>query len=80
MSRPMVNEAQFSIRMPKDFVERADRLAEVLVAGGLGAVTVTRAMVFRLALARGLVALETESLGGRQRKVPPARKGRGRRS
>jgi len=61
VSRPKVHEAQFSIRMPADFVERADRLAEVIArAPESAAFGISRATVLRMALARGLDALERE--------------------
>lgn len=69
MSRPRTHEAQFSIRMPEDFVARADRLAEKIAASPMGdALLVTRAAVFRMALARGLESLEAEQNGSGTRR------------
>ena len=61
-AREMPNEVQVSLRLPSDLIERAEALVENLrkepdnVILGL-----TRADVLRLALARGIGALEEET-------------------
>lgn len=62
-------EAQTSLRLPQDLLDRADLLVgrlgdttEALAAGGRWG----RAAVLRLALARGLAELEADAAGGSQ--------------
>ena len=53
-----MNEEQVSIRLPKSVLKRAEKLAADPEHEALG---VTRAGVLRLALLRGIEALETEA-------------------
>ena len=54
---PSANDEQIAIRLPKEWIERADKLRDVIAAPGVG---VTRSDVLRAALARGLNVLEEE--------------------
>ena len=64
----MPNDVPTSLRLPAELLSRAEALvARVTAASGL---VVTRSQVVRLALERGLAALEAE--------YPPARPARGR--
>lgn len=64
-----MNEVSTSLRLPEDFVKRADALIKRLGAvpefAALG--DVSRSKVLRLAIAKGLAALEAEhpTKGGR---------------
>lgn len=61
-TREMPNEVQVSLRLPSDLVERAEVLVERLRKEPDNVILgVTRADVLRLALARGIVALEEET-------------------
>jgi predicted DNA-binding protein len=52
---------QLSIRLPPELLERFDKLTSRLAADALrGSFGVTRAAVLRLALTRGIEALEAE--------------------
>lgn len=69
--RMATNDAATQLRVPADVLDRADALIEPLArdpmlrAAGRG---VSRAMVLRLAVLRGLDALEAEHGGGRKGK------------
>jgi len=56
-------ETATSMRLPQEWIDRADEVAEKLENGGELAAfgTVTRATVLRLALARGLSGLENDA-------------------
>lgn len=57
---PSGNDEQIALRLPAEWIERADRLREssVLAKEGVG---VTRSDVLRAAIARGLASLEDEA-------------------
>lgn len=58
----MPNEVQVSLRLPSDLIERAEALVDRLRKEPDNVILgVTRADVLRLALARGIVALEEET-------------------
>ncbi len=58
----MANEIQTAIRLPKDTVVRAGRLAKILATKPkYAAFRMSRSAVLRLALLRGLAALEAEA-------------------
>lgn len=64
----MPNDVQVAIRLPREAVARAGRLSEVLAARpSYAALRVTPSAVMRMALLRGLDALEAEAgkKGGR---------------
>lgn len=62
------------IRLEDDLVERIDRVAEALKARASGA-PVPRAVAMRVAMERGLDALEVElGIGTRRSKPKPKRK------
>lgn len=66
----MSNEKQLSVRLPTETVDRCDALVPVLAElPALAGFRVERASVLRLAIARGLQALEQE-----HGVTPPARK------
>ncbi len=66
----MAHEKQLSIRLPAETVDRADALVPVIAdLPALAAFRVERASVLRLAIVRGLQALEQE-----HGVTPPARK------
>jgi predicted DNA-binding protein len=54
---PSGNDEQIAIRLPKEWLARADKLSDFIAKPGVG---VTRSDVLRAALARGLDALEDE--------------------
>lgn len=57
----MGNDSITTFRLPKELAERADRLVPALKETELGmAMRVTRSAVLRLAMAKGLAALEQE--------------------
>jgi hypothetical protein len=58
-----MNEEQVSIRLPKALLKRAEKLAADPEHAVLG---VTRAGVLRLALLRGIEALEAETRSGKR--------------
>lgn len=67
----MAHEKQLSIRLPAETVDRADALVPVIAdLPALAAFRVERASVLRLAIVRGLQALEQEH----GVTPPPARK------
>lgn len=57
MARPESESTQITLRVPDAWLERADALRGKLRAPGI---TVTRTDVLRIALARGLAAIENE--------------------
>lgn len=58
----MSNDVQVAIRLPKDTVARAGRLSKILaLKPEYAAFRMSRSAVLRLALLRGLAALETEA-------------------
>lgn len=64
-----MNEKLITLRLPEDLLDRADRLVPTVgAAGDLAAVRVSRSTVIRLALLRGLAALEQEFGGGAKKK------------
>lgn len=68
------NDAQIMLRIPTAAVERADRLVEQLRARAeYQAFNLTRSAVLRLAVLRGLDALEAEQSAGpgKRRKGAP---------
>jgi hypothetical protein len=71
-----IQETQVSIRLPHELLDRAERLIERLRDDPmLKVLGVTRAAVLRLAVVRGLEALELER-GGGQVAEPKAQKGK----
>lgn len=62
---------QTSIRVPTDWLERAEALAEVMSQPGLA---LTRADAFRLALAEGLRVLEERHHIGSEKSAPKGAK------
>lgn len=62
MARPRVADVQISLRVRQSDLERADALADLLAKTDLALALgeMSRAGVLRIALARGLAALETE--------------------
>jgi predicted transcriptional regulator len=60
----MTNDTQFSVRLPADLVKRLDKMeAKLAKQPDMAAFRVTRQSVLRLALMRGLDALEEEHKG-----------------
>lgn len=60
----VAHEVQVSVRLPQSFVDRAEKLAARLRQNPDNALMgMTRATVLRLAIARGLTALEAETGG-----------------
>lgn len=55
--KPSENDEQIALRLPQEWLTRADALRDVIAKPGVG---VTRSDVLRAALARGLQALEEE--------------------
>lgn len=67
----MDNEEQIALRLPADALERAEALVPKLAKlPALAAVRVTRSAVLRMAILRGLDALEAET----ERARPPRRR------
>jgi hypothetical protein len=66
----MTNEEQVSIRVPRGFLERVEKLARRLAKDPRHstAYRVTRASTLRLALLRGVEALEAEQAAKQQQK------------
>ncbi len=65
MGRPATdNDSQLAIRVPGDWLTRADALAPLVARPGI---LVTRSDVLRAAMARGLDALEAERKGKAKR-------------
>lgn len=62
-----MTEHPVSVRLDTDTVGRLDKLAEVLTARAAGA-TVNRSAVVRLAVERGIAALEAELGQSKKRK------------
>jgi len=61
LEEPMAHDAAVNLRLPQALLDRAEALVPALEADvKLQASRVTRAVVIRLALARGLEALEAE--------------------
>ena len=57
-----MNEAHVNMRVPKDLLKRIDRLIPKLAGkGDFAAFRVSRSAVLRLAIQRGVEALEKES-------------------
>jgi hypothetical protein len=62
----MVNDKLTAIRLPQDAVDRAGKLAKILARRPqYGGMRMTGSAVLRLALLRGLDAMETETKKGR---------------
>lgn len=61
---PSANDTQIAIRLPNDWIDRADALVPLVSRPGI---TVTRSDVLRAALAKGLDALEAETRKGSKR-------------
>jgi len=62
-------EKPTTLRLPEDLLERADALVPAIAsAGEYQAVRISRSTVLRLALLRGLVALEAEYPAKRKRR------------
>lgn len=77
----MSNEEQIALPLPSDLLKRADRLAAVLAELPEYQITrTTRSAVLRLALVRGLAALEGEHgrTSGREARRTQRRGRRGR--
>jgi hypothetical protein len=70
---PSGNDEQIAIRLPKEWLARADKLSDFIAKPGVG---VTRSDVLRAALARGLDALEEER---RHAEAKPGKPTRGKR-
>jgi hypothetical protein len=56
--KPTVSEAQTALRLPGEFLARADRLCAKISKDPM--MRVTRSAVLKMAIGRGLDALETE--------------------
>ena len=70
VARPLAQEEQVSIRLPKTLLERAEKITDKVRQDPDNVlIGMTRATVLRLAIARGLSVLETE-----HGIVPPAPK------
>ncbi|MCK9460432.1 MAG: hypothetical protein M0R80_12405 [Proteobacteria bacterium] len=64
----MVQDATVTIRLPQDLLDRAEKLIPRLEKqGALAATRVSKAVVIRLALLRGLDAIESELKASRKR-------------
>lgn len=63
--KPSGNDSAVALRLPDEWLKRADALVEFLLESRPG-MSVTRSDVLRIALARGLDALEAERDGNRQ--------------
>ena len=75
-----MNEKLIALRLPEDLLDQVDQLVPILgTAGDFQATRVSRSTVARLALLRGLLALQEEfgvdpALAGKPQRRPKAKK------
>lgn len=73
MARPTANTVQITFRIPKEWLEEADEVADVLSRPGMRA---SRTDAFRAAVARGFAAIKADAVPPPDRKSEPKTKKR----